>query len=360
MAKNKTVLLFSGFYIPHLGGVERYTEGFAKELAKDHKVIIITSNVPQAKNHEKHGNIEIYRLPVHKMLNNRFPIPKKNKIYKELLNKIRNIKADNIVVNTRYYYTSFMGLKIAKEQGIQPVIIDHSSDYILKPYEKATLGKVKRYNPAFYGVSKRTTEWLKQLNIDAKGVFYNSVPKLSFQKKYNEDTIKIVYAARLIKEKGVELAVNSFNELKDKYPIELTIIGDGPMLAELKANNPDIKFTGNIAHDKVIDAFKKSDIFVFPTLYPEGFPTVVLEAAQAGCLVIATDRGGIRELIDDSNGYILEDDASDLTDKLSYVLKHRDIIKDKGKRARDDISKKYTWEINGKIIRKELSKYEKS
>ena len=88
---------------------------------------------------------------------------------------------------------------------------------------------------------------------------------------------------------------------------------------------------------------------------------MVLEAAQCRNLVIATPRGGITELIKNGeNGIILKEDASDLVEKITTVLDNPDNISKMANRANKDINARYTWEETGKIIRKELKKYEKN
>jgi glycosyltransferase involved in cell wall biosynthesis len=104
---------------------------------------------------------------------------------------------------------------------------------------------------------------------------------------------------------------------------------------------------------------EKADIFVFPTLYPEGFPTVILEAAMQKCAIISTDRGGIKELITDNDiGVILKNDASDLTEKLENLLKDPEKIRKYGEKAFKKTNEKFTWDRTIKTIKEELRKYE--
>lgn len=361
MTKNKTIVIFNGFYLPHLGGVERYTAGLVYELKKDYNIFIVTTNVPTQKNVEEKDGITIFRLPTQKILKNRFPILKKNATYKNLFSRIRGLDISHVIINTRYYETSLLGLKIAKEKGLTPIIIDHSSDYILKPYEIIQNKKIMKYNPIFYTVSECTAKWLKTLGIKSEGVFYNSTnQKKDFKKTKNKKT-RIIFAGRLMKEKGVNLLVNSYEKLKDKYDVELEIIGDGPLYKNIKEKHKDIILTGTLSHNEALKEMEKADIFAFPTLYPEGFPTVILEAAMEKCAIISTDRGGVKELIEDGKtGIIIENDASDLTDRIEDLLKNPEKSRRLGENAFKKVNENFTWKKTVDKVRKELAKYERN
>ena len=354
MAKNKTLVIFNGFYLPHLGGVERYTAGLVSELKKDYNVVIVTSNASSQPTKETIDGVKIYRLDVHNLLKDRLPFLKHNARNKKIVSELLSLDITNVVCNTRYYGTTLLGLKIAKKKGLTPIIIDHSSDYISKPYEKYMLFRIKKYSPKYYTVSKKTADWLKNLNIKTEGIFYNSVAPQKDFKKQKSDTIRLVYAGRLLKEKGLDCIVQSFNDLKTKYNISLTIIGNGPMFDELKKNNPDIVFPGQLDHSEVLKCFKESDIFVYPTLYPEGFPTVILEAAMNKCVVVATDRGGTKELITDYSVGVILKKPEDLTIELEKLIKNKKRLRMIQENAFKKINEQFIWPKTGKIIKRAL------
>ncbi|XP_018645228.1 dna2/nam7 helicase family member, putative [Schistosoma mansoni] len=69
----------------------------------------------------------------------------------------------------------------------------------------------------------------------------------------------------------------------------------------------------------------QSDIFVNPSIYAEGLPTAVLEAGMLKCAVLATDRGGVKEVITSpSQGIIIDDTISDIKRQLDYLIEHKE------------------------------------
>ncbi len=368
----KTIAFFNGFYIPHLGGVERYTSKVVEILKKDYNIIIVTTNDNNYPNKEELDGIKVYRLPVYSLCKNRYPFLHKNKEYKSLLEDIRKEKIDYVICNTRYYQTSILGAVISKEKKCPLYIIDHSSnhisignkvlDYFGSLYEHYLTKKIKKYNPKFYGVSKRCNKWLKHFDIKASGVFYNAIDDKVYDEFYkkvdNGDTIIISYIGRIIKEKGILNLLDAFVDLRKKYSnIELYVAGDGPLLDGLKNKYTDssIHFLGKLNYEEVMNLCVKTDMFVHPSMYPEGLPTSILEAGVMKCAVIATDRGGTKEVINNNNvGLIVEENVDDLIKKMNYLLENKDKMNELKENIHRRIIQKFTWKQTAKSIEKEL------
>ena len=368
----KTIAFFNGFFIPHLGGVERYTSKVIEILKKDYNIIIITTNDNNYPSKEELEGIKVYRLPVYSLCKNRYPFLHKNKEYKDLLEDIRKEKIDYVICNTRYYQTSILGAVISKEKKCSLYIIDHSSnhisignkvlDYFGSLYEHYLTNKIKKYNPKFYGVSKRCNKWLNHFDIKASGVFYNAIDDKVYDEFYqpidNGNKVVISYIGRIIKEKGILNLLNAFNEVKKNHSnIELYIAGDGPLLDNLKREYTDssIHFLGKLNYEEVMNLCVKTDIFVHPSMYPEGLPTSILEAGVMKCAVVATDRGGTKEVINNNNvGLIVEENVEDLVKKLDFLLNNRDKMNELKENIHNRIIQNFTWKQTAKAIEKEL------
>lgn len=82
----------------------------------------------------------------------------------------------------------------------------------------------------------------------------------------------------------------------------LIVVGDGPMFETWQTTarrlflDDRVVFMGGLEQDKVLDVMSKADIFVLNSTY-EGFPHVILEAAEAGIPVVAAACGGVPELV---------------------------------------------------------------
>lgn len=368
----KTIGIFTAFTSPHLGGVERYTEKIAQQLvAQGYRVIIVTTNSHGLSNIESNNHITFYRFPSKKLFKQRYPIFDKNDVYHEMYALLKKEKIDFVICNTRFYLSTLMGMKIARFKHVPNIIIEHGGGYVqigenvkghvvfdllARCYEHMITGLVKRYKPKFYAVSKRSMNWLKTFGIKASGVIYNSVDSslyLNYKDKTylsnTEDNIIISFAGRIIKEKGVLLLLEAFEQLKHKEKAILVVAGDGPLLNQLRnryQGSQSIIFTGKLDFNQTMSLMSQSDIFVNPSVYAEGLPTAVLEAGMLKCAVLATDRGGVKEVITDSSkGVIVNDSVASIGKNLDALIEDRERRFALQENIHRQVSENFTWEV---------------
>jgi glycosyltransferase involved in cell wall biosynthesis len=122
----------------------------------------------------------------------------------------------------------------------------------------------------------------------------------------------VLSMGRLISLKGVAHAIDA---LATQPETTLIIAGDGPMQAELRARarpfGARVRFVGELAGSAKTDWLSAVDAFVLPSIVlangrSEGMPSVLLEAMEHGLPVIASDVGGVRDVVrPDENGFLL-------------------------------------------------------
>lgn len=371
MSKQRVIAVFVGYYLPHLGGVETYTQKLVNELIKlGYKILIVTSNHDNLPEYEEKGNLKIFRLPILKLFSARYPLFKKSKNYKKILSRVMDEKIDYIISNTRFHLSTFIGIEVAKEKKIPILLIEHGSSHFTignkvldsfgAIYEHQLTNKLKKNIDYFYGVSEKCNEWLKHFGIEADGVFYNSVDKEDCDKYKNKHYLEknnktlIVYAGRMIKEKGVEELLKAYEGIKKIYPeTKLVLAGDGPILEEMRRKYQDeqVEFVGRLNHEQVMALLNDADIFVYPSMFPEGLPTSVLEAGLMKCAVIATDRGGTKEVInDDKYGMIVEENSESIRKALEKMLKDPNRRRSIGNNLSERIKRNFTWNVTARKV----------
>jgi glycogen(starch) synthase len=108
---------------------------------------------------------------------------------------------------------------------------------------------------------------------------------------------RIVYAGRLVREKGVQELIAAFGTLASP-DAGLVIVGDGPERATLEAaargvaSGHRIRFVGAVPHDRMGAFLQQADVVVLPSWYEER-GRVLLEAMAVGTPVVATRTGGV-------------------------------------------------------------------
>ena len=124
---------------------------------------------------------------------------------------------------------------------------------------------------------------------------------------------RIFSCSSLTHEKRVSFLAKSLQFLK--FKIEWTHIGSGPLLNGLKeiANNFNdnilFKSTGWINPNDVLNFYveKPCDLFINVSA-TEGIPVSIMEAFSAGIPAFATDVGGVKEIVNNENGTLLQED----------------------------------------------------
>lgn len=230
------------------------------------------------------------------------------------------------------------------------------SEYVgghrLKPYTK--------YNPFFWLIlymdfmSRRRTlgkvdhffslsEFINERLID-EGVSRGSITKVVNIPDFPADGaapeisgkgVTIVYIGSLEKIKGVDMLIRAFKRIRSKA--DLLIVGDGPerkRLEDMAGNN--VRFLGRLDHSAIHSVYRRGDIIVVPSRWPEPLSRVLLEAAYFGKPVIANNVGGAPEvIIDGYNGLLSEPEAGSLNQALIRLVNNQRERETMGKNMED-------------------------
>ena len=179
-----------------------------------------------------------------------------------------------------------------------------------------------------------------------------------------QDKKIVLFVGALKKIKGVDYLIEAAKSFLDTN-ISLYMVGrdDGMKKSlekrahELKIDN-HIKFTGPVNHEDIPLWLSASDILVLPSL-SEGRPNVILEAFACEVPVVATNVGGIPELmINGETGYLVTaKNPMELSEKVNKLLEDRDLRIKMGKFGRMTIIQRgLTWETHAKKTIKIYSK----
>ena len=298
-------------------------------------------------------------------MNGRFPVIKPSKQKSALEAHFKSEKYDFCVIQTRFYLNSLFAAQLCEKYNVPSVVIDHSTSHLMgdgligkigNMYEHFAANYIKKRTDKFFGVSGRCADWLRHIDICDAGVMYNC-PNLdaintiapAAKSDYNcaDEEILVVFAARLIAEKGVLKLIEAFNSISTQNRAKLVIAGDGALYSQVKAmESESISVAGSLKFNDVIALYKAADIFCLPTDYPEGFPTTVLEAAACGTMVIAADKGGTAEIISSADYGILltENTVEKLTKALEKAIDDSEYRQTAIRNAHAKLLESFTWE----------------
>jgi len=188
-------------------------------------------------------------------------------------------------------------------------IIVHLHGQLLPPDESDDDPVSVRGADAILAVSKAIASQIprRRVHVVYSGVRTSSEP---IRMRSNQYPVMIGTACRLIEAKGVRDLIIAFSQLKEEFPgVRLEVAGDGPERNELlriareHGVSEQVNFLGWI--DDLRPVLRTWDIFALPS-YDEGLPVVILEAMSEGLPVVATNVGGMPELVEDGRtGYVV-------------------------------------------------------
>lgn len=149
---------------------------------------------------------------------------------------------------------------------------------------------------------------------------------------------------------NIDCILQAFEQTQKKYPdVTLTLLGDGPQRKELEEwtnahRLQNVRFVGQVENEKVPQYMAEADVLLSAP-HIDNMPVSVLEAMNAGLLVVSSRVGGVPYLISENeHGLLFEDNHVDeLAIKMIWAIEHREEAQKMIENAQEEV-KKYRWE----------------
>lgn len=357
------IVFINNLYKPYArGGAERVVEQRALEaLDRGDEVVVITL----AKDESEHkqvfwdGKIKVVRI-YPKNIFSYFDLAKHNFFTKlvwhlidifgssqDLQNILKTEKPDvvemhnlvglnrNIVPKDFVWHHYLHDVQLVEPSGV--LAWNHKQDTFL---QKIYVGIMKRNFSDVNQVilpSKFLQEFYQKRGFfnSSEFIVLSSQPVIIEQKKINSNKI-FLFVGSLVEHKGSRVLMQAWDLLNDGqhpptslkgeikeismalefsprggYPEDegcwLNIVGDGDLRTEIEEwakNKKNVQVLGRLEGEQLENVYKQSDVLIMPSVCLENRPTVILEAQKYGLQIIASDTGGVRELV--SGGSLFE------------------------------------------------------
>lgn len=358
------VLQLTCHFVPNLGGVETHLSDLVLELARRDFKIFVLSYRPLAtktewKLYEKQKNLFILRIP---WISGWFYRLVKNPIleflylvpglfiitpFVLLLFRPRIIHSHGLAAGTA---AVFWG-KIFKKR----VIVTTHSIYHFP--EKGLYRDFVRWlfksADHILALSNQSKKEIESLGIPPKkiSVFTYWVDQKHFRPLNKEEqrekyklgkSFIILFVGRLIAEKGILVLLDAFKQLRGD--MKLLVAGDGPLrdtVAEYAKAKNDVLYLGRVEQENLPFLYNASDVLAVPSVHEEGFGRVILESLSCGMPVIASNRGGIREAMDESVGRLITVNAENLVLALKEFYNKRELFRKKREKIASYAKKRF-------------------
>ena len=380
-----SILLISDFFYPRVGGVEVHIYQLAVSLIRlGCKVTVLTHHKKNRQGIKYMGNgIKVYFTPLMTLYDDS-SLP----ILLGALKILREIcyieKVDIIHCHQSSSSLSLEGIFHSKLLGVNVVLSEHSL-YGFSFLDEASLNKVIR---TFFvdmdetiSVSHVATENLilrGMVNPKMAHTIPNAIDNTKFRpptekelkdmkkkkiKEGKEDIITIVSISRQAERKGTDLLIEVIPEICKQIPnVNFIIGGDGPkkklldVMVDAVGLKDRVKLTGFLAHQKVRDEMIKGQIYLNTSL-TESFCIAIVEAASAGLYTIATDVGGVGEVLPEYMVKLVKPDKESIINAIKDTIKNYEKLKEKTKNNYQVLKSIYNWD---KVAKKTKLVYQRA
>ena len=361
------ILQVTPYFFPHFGGVESHVLGLSENLIKlGHDVEVVTSRYSRMPETENLNGIKITRLP---QWINMYNTPLVTSI-KEF---VRRTHADIVHVHSPPPFTERFAAKGAKEAG-KPFVVTHHCDLELKGFLGNTavnfyqnfLGNFPLQvadrvisTTESYATTSRTL-WDIDVTVIPNAVDVHRFKpenegKIIRDKYSTDDEHLALFVGRLVPHKGIGILIRSLTYTENG---KLLIVGDGPYKEWLKNLVKKLDLSERVVFVGPVDDYwlpayyAATDVVVLPsTSRLEAFGIVGLEGMASGKPLILSDIPGVRDVISEKEGYIVEPlDPNAIAEALEKIWNAPEMAREMGARGRKRVEKLFSWEKVSKDV----------
>ena len=215
---------------------------------------------------------------------------------------------------------------------------------------------------SFFGTSQMytpQTELKKRNHFTIHNTLPSSTSIIKSDAKSNADnthfTLGVV--SRLEKIKGMDLVIPAFAQVLKQHPhIKLIVVGDGSLRSAMQQQAIEsgcadyITWVGRKPQEELPHWYSQMNIVLMPSR-SEGFGLTAIEAMANGCVVVASNVGGLPEVLRDNECGLLHksEDIADMADKISLLINKKDVYNQLRAQSLREVEK-YSFEHYAKLI----------
>lgn len=341
------------------GGLETYCWEAGRALARrGHEVSIVAGNRGNA----RHAEVRLVQFPFR--AEKEWPdFGVRFRRLAERLSFARHASAhlagagyDAIIINKPFDFPALWRLR---SSGLQAQTLFRSGGTDFFPGDRCFAGAVthwvsaSRYNAR--QIAERYGRVVTTIHNGVDTEFFRPVaadPGIRQELGAGQGDFLLASVGRLVGWKGVDVIIKALQGLPDH--VRYVVIGDGPHKADLielaRATGvaQRVRFLGAVSHAELPKLLSNCDIFVQPSKGEEAFGISVVEAMACGLGVLASDNGGLPEIVvDGRTGRLLPPgDVAAWRQVISVVLENEGMRQNWRHLARARAVEEFTWSAN--------------
>ena len=370
----KRLCIVTHTFLPHVGGIERVVFEQSKRLMqRQFELTVLTNRIGTDKNYSFNGiRVRCYdSLNIGFRLGIPYVIPSVTSL-KTFLELVKS--SDLIHAHGHPYLSSLIAAKMAKRYR-KPLVLTQHNTFIeyqgiwntVERLNDVAIGKqALKIADKIIAVSNATKNYVLSLGADPEktevlhnGVDLNRFKPLAGIKEDMRKKLKIpmdssvaLTVRSLVYKNGIDTLIESAKIALEKNPrLLFLVVGKGPDFNEVKARigqlgiEENFRLTGFVSDEHLPLYYNTADFFVLPSKSGEGLPLVALEAMACGLPVIATNVGGISEVMVKGRGELVPPNAPDSLAETIVEFSQKDLSTLKND-LRAIVEQNYSWDSN--------------
>jgi len=373
MAQTKLCIVTHTF-LPHVGGIERVVYEQSKRLLKrQFELSVLTNRIGTGKEYVYDGiKVRCYNsLSVGFRLGIPYPIPSVGS-YSTF---IKAVKSNTLIhAHGHPYLSSLIAAKLAKRYKKPFVLTQHNTfieynsiwDTVERLNDLAVGKQVLKAADKIVAVSNATKNYVLSLgaNPEKVTVLHNGVDVERFKPytRLRQDTrtklgiraeeIVVLTVRRLVYKNGVDTLIQAAEKsVRRNRNLVFLVVGTGPDFNEVKARTvqmgieKNFRLVGFVSDADLPAYYNAADFFVLPSKSGEGLPLVGLEAMACGLPLVATDVGGISEIMMAEFGRLVPPNDPEAMSKAIAEFSHLELAGLRQK-LREVMVQRHSWDRN--------------
>lgn len=337
------IVQLNPFHFPYMGGIEHRTHEISKRLASKHEVIVLTSRLPGTAEEEIMDGYRVVRLPSRYLTRYNPPYVSTPGVLDALL----SLDAD--LVDFHYRWAPSYTRAMKRYRGRWMFTFHNTYG------EGDGAARLMSYaNDALFCrmIRDRRTVCVSEFvrrDLLARGFRGDPTDVVSLGvDMYDGPTSEedfVLFTGRLVATKGLRYLVEAMRAVDSK----LVIMGRGPeekrlrSLAERFGVGDKVVFTGHVSEEEKVRLMSSCKAFVMPSLF-ESFGLAAAEVMAYGKPVVASNVGGLPEVVGDGGVLVPPASPHDIAAALGRLLGDDELRHDLGLKARKHIAR-FDWDI---------------
>jgi glycogen(starch) synthase len=271
------ILLSSHFFYPSVGGIEQVSLALATQFARAGHTVKVVTTTPQSDG--SNFQFEVVRRP-------------------SALRLLELVQWSEVVFHNNISLRTWWPLVLVP----RPWVIAHHTWIARTDSSLGLRDRLKHF----------LTRFATNIAISQPIAGHLTVPSTIIGNPYRDELFRrdrlatrhldLIFVGRLVRDKGADILINALWLLRERnFRPELTIVGNGPELAELRRTVDRFQLAGQVAFvgtqtgKALVELLNRHRVIVVPSRWQEPFGLVALEGVACGCRAIVAESGGLLE-----------------------------------------------------------------